>query len=682
MALSTKLRKNLSANSRPQTTAPPTRIVAGSTPDAILAPVRATPWQEAVRTFITFVPFATAVAGSAAIQLVPTDRYAEMLPPLFFVGALIVTAAMLHQRHLLQRNVQLNDDLQTAHQRLDTLHHLSLELSTSLNVSQVAQTILEHAMRSMDAGRGTLWLETEFASPLETEHVKAGGEKSAGDKRWRVFAFGQAPGEKTPTLQQLENGVWRAALENGDHTLQCGHDTVYVPINWKEGERGAILMKSLRRPCSEEGKTVLRNIALIAAPALQNSLLYRSASVRAEVDGLTRLINHRAIHERLGQEVARVQRAREANADAAFSIASLDITDFKLFNDTYGHPVGDEVLRRVSECLRHTFRISDVVGRFGGDEFLVLLPDTPRAGADILCERVLQLIASQPFVVADGSPITIRLNCGVACYGDDGVHAAELLHAADERLYQAKRKGDGIVAQIKKAAPPPLARLQPDWRAVGLLETLVATIDAKDHYTRDHCERVWNYALLVAHQLDFDRDMMEALHLCSLVHDVGKIVIPDAILRKPGRLSDDEFEVMQRHTIFGAMIVRELPHLPLVLGGVRHHHEHWDGTGYPDKIAGEAIPLLGRVLAVADGFAAMTLQRPYRRALSLQQALKEVEAQKGKRYDPEIVSAFTAMLHALPDGEDALQKALAEKGLLHFAREQAPDYVAREVAAA
>jgi diguanylate cyclase (GGDEF)-like protein len=650
---------------------------------------RATPWQELVRSTITFVPLAVAMAGSAVIRVLPTDRYDEMLPPLFFVGALIVTAAMLHQRHLLRRNVLLNDELRAAHERLDTLHHLSLELSTSLNVSQVAQTILEHAMHSMGAGQGALWLETEIASPFETGREKIGIDKSGSDpkdsdKRWRIFANGTAPAEHSPerptSAYSPEEEPWRAALENGDQELQCGREWIYVPIQWKEGERGAILMNSLQRPCTEDDKTILRNIALVAAPALQNALLYRTASVRAEVDGLTRLTNHRAIHERLTQEVARVQRARETHPDVAFSIATLDITDFKLFNDTYGHAVGDEVLRCVSECLRHTFRVSDVVGRFGGDEFLVLLPDTPRAGADILCERVLHLISSQPFVVADGSPITIRLNCGVACYGDDGLQAADLLRAADERLYEAKRKGNGIVAQTQKTAAFP-ARLQPDWRVVGLLETLVATIDTKDHYTRGHCERVWNYALLVAYHLGFERDMMEALHLCSLVHDIGKIVIPDAVLKKPGRLSGSEFEVMQQHTIFGEMIVRDLPHLPLVLGGVRHHHEHWDGTGYPDKIAGEAIPLLGRVLAVADGFAAMTLQRPYRRALSLEQALLEVEAQKGKRYDPMIVDAFAAMLRAMPS-EDALQKALAEMGLLHFAREHTPDYAAREAVAA
>lgn len=145
--------------------------------------MRATLWQEAVRAFITLVPLATAVGGSAAIQLLPTESYAEILPPLFFIGALIVTAAMLHQRYLLRRNLQLNDEMQSVHQRLDTLHHLSLELSTSLNVSQVAQTTLEHAMRFMEAEQGTLWLETEITSPFEVEHERHIGEKTDGDQK-------------------------------------------------------------------------------------------------------------------------------------------------------------------------------------------------------------------------------------------------------------------------------------------------------------------------------------------------------------------------------------------------------------------------------------------------------------------------------------------------------------------
>src|SRR5690606_35666169 len=195
------------------------------------------------------------------------------------------------------------------------------------------------------------------------------------------------------------------------------------------------------------------------------------------------------------------------------------ITDFKLFNDTYGHAVGDEVLRRVSGCLQRIFRASDIVGRFGGDEFLVLLPDTPFSGAQTLCERVVQSITAEPFVATDGSPITIRLTCGIATYGEDGVTAVEMLRAADERLYQAKRKGQSIAQATSASNAPAALVFQPDGSSVGLLETLVATIEAKDHYTRSHCERVWRYALLIGHEMEFSRDTMEAVHLCSLVHD-------------------------------------------------------------------------------------------------------------------------------------------------------------------
>jgi diguanylate cyclase (GGDEF)-like protein len=647
--------------------------------------------QELIRQWILLIPLATSVAGSAALQTLPSDKFAELMPPMFFVGALIVTGAMLHQRSLLTANLALTDELQAAHERLDTLHHLAIELSTTLHVAQVAETVLNHTLQLVDGECGALWLKTEVFPPQEMESllalndfdgrsstVSGTGDDEEAERPWRLFAahgfVGFQNEKQRTTLRE-----WHAHLEKPEHGSPSGEainsaallsdsGLVWVPVLWKGETQGAIFVQTQSRALSGDSLVLLNDIALLAGPSLQNALLYQSASERAEVDGLTGLYNHRSIQERLQQEVARVVRAHHLNSNMRFAIAVMDITDFKLFNDTYGHAVGDQVLRSVSECLKKTFRVSDTVGRFGGDEFLALLPDTPCRGSEVLCARAVGAIAAQPFIAPDGSPISIRLTCGVATFPEDGTTPTELLKAADERLYAAKRTGELIVDDACARNVAEVLTLKPEWNSIGLLDTLVSTIDSKDHYTRSQCERVWRYSLMIAQQLQFSSEKMQATHFGALVHDVGKIVVPDAILRKPGRLTSDEFRIMQQHTIFGAMIVKDLPQLESILGAVRHHHEHWDGSGYPDKLQGEAIPVIARILAVADSFSAMITPRPYRKALSEKQAFEEIERQKGKQYDPVVVEAFRSALESLAADAAALQRIFVQNNIGHLCR--------------
>jgi diguanylate cyclase (GGDEF)-like protein len=656
-------------------------------------PVRPTRTQEMIRQWILLIPLTTSVVGSLALRAMPTDRYVELMPPIFFIGALIVTGAMLHQRHLLTLNIALTDRIQAGNERLDTLHHLALELSASLNAGEIAEIVLEHTQRLMDAERGALYLKTDVFPPEEMEALLAlstldtpivSPPPSTDDEEhvmpWRLFAahgFQSFHNERNrATLRQWHNDLdadEKAPADNASQWLPSG--LVRVPIAWDGRTRGVIVVQSRAlssaKTLPEESLQLLDDIALVAGPSLQNALSYQTVSERAEVDGLTGLYNHRSIQERLQQEVARVARARQTNPTQRFAIAVMDITDFKLFNDTYGHAVGDEVLRTVSDGLKKIFRLSDTVGRFGGDEFLVLLPDTPCHGSEVLCARAVGTIAAQPFIAPDGSPISIRLTCGVATFPDDGATAITLLKAADERLYAAKRSGELIVDDACARSAPEVLILRPDWSSIGLLDTLVATIDAKDHYTRAQCERVWRYALMIAHQLKCPIEQMQAIHYSALVHDIGKIVVPDAILRKPGRLTPEEFRIMQQHAVFGAMIVKDLPQLETILGGVHHHHEHWDGTGYPAALKGDAIPLPARILAVADSFAAMTTPRPYRKALSAKQAMEEIERQKGEQYDPAVVQAFTIAFSTLAPDAVALQRILESNEVAHHCRLEA-----------
>jgi diguanylate cyclase (GGDEF)-like protein len=647
-----------------------------------MKPQRPSRLQEIIRQWILLVPLATSVAGSAAIMVGPEDEWIDYLPPLFFVGALVVTASMLHQRRMYYLNLGLTERLHGTNQRLDILHRLALELNKSLDVVQVAQTVLEYTVRSLSADAGAIWLRLDLLpsgsfDPIGLRNLPL-NENDAATRRWCCIA---ASGFELPRHRTgLEN--WDRALESGEcggeqHVLRINTETqltpiiatdspllervftsdssaLSVPIIWEGEIVGAFLLSNWNSQIKQEDVILLHDIALVAGPSLQNSLLFGAATARAEIDGLTGLYNHRVIHERLTQEISRVQRTRITQPKARMSVAIMDLTDFKLFNDTYGHAVGDRVLRFISECLRSTFRASDVVGRYGGDEFVAILPDTDAQGAEIICGRAVKAISAQPFEVADGSKISIRLAAGVATYPEDGDNVAELLKTADKQLYLAKGRGKLIVESHNDSSAADTLVTEPMWQSLGVLEALISAINSKDHYTRSHSEAVWKYALLTAQEMGFSREDLQATHVASLVHDVGKIVIPDSILRKPGRLSPDEVQIMQQHTVFGALIVKDIPNQEMVVGGVRHHHERWDGTGYPDGLCGKEIPLLGRLLAVPDSFIAMITERPYRTSHTTEEALVEIERASGVQFDPEIVQAFVSAVRKNQNGVTTL----------------------------
>jgi HD-GYP domain-containing protein (c-di-GMP phosphodiesterase class II) len=184
------------------------------------------------------------------------------------------------------------------------------------------------------------------------------------------------------------------------------------------------------------------------------------------------------------------------------------------------------------------------------------------------------------------------------------------------------------------------------WPTFGVLNTLITAIDNRDRYTRRYSEQVATLALRIGQQLELPAEMMEAIQTASLLHDVGKVAVPDAILRKPGRLTPQEIEQMQQHAEFGPLIVRGVPHLERVLEGVRSHHECWNGSGYPDGLQGEKIPFIARLLAVPVCFAAMTTSRPYRSALSVEEALSQIQAGRETQFDPQIVDAFVCVIQA------------------------------------
>ena len=379
----------------------------------------------------------------------------------------------------------------------------------------------------------------------------------------------------------------------------------------------------------------------------------------AERDGLTGLLNHRAIHARLHEALrpdvcpsvdgeAATGENREALPDEnveALAVVLLDMDGFKRINDTYGHPVGDEILRHVARALQEVYGSECLLGRCGGDEFMVVCPGWPASEAEARSQGVRAYMAQNPFVNPEGVPLPIRLCFGIADVRMVGRSPIELVTAADSALYTGKRSGgDAVTLHISEAeAGETEVR---NGSAYSVLEGLVTAIDHKDRYTRQHSEHMTGFALTLAAALNCSEETHNVVRVAGLLHDIGKIGVPDSILRKPGKLSNEEYEVMKTHVTLSAAIIHGLPHLSDILDAVANHHERWDGRGYPRGLAGEHIPLLGRIMAIADAFSAMTLDRPYRAGMSLEAALLEIDKGAGSQFDPHLARVFADVMRS------------------------------------
>jgi diguanylate cyclase (GGDEF)-like protein len=336
----------------------------------------------------------------------------------------------------------------------------------------------------------------------------------------------------------------------------------------------------------------------------------------SRADPLTKCLNRRGLRERADAELAHSLRH-----GMPFSVLVLDLDNFKQVNDTRGHNTGDAVLCRVVECLGQVVRPNDAVGRLGGDEFAVLLPETTENEASAVAARVADALAAE-------APCSI----GVACFPLDGNDLDSLLREADTRLY-ATRDGRG-------------GRAVAHGERLGWATALAEAVDMRMDARHEHSRAVATYAVTIAAEMEWDDERLGLLRLAAMLHDVGKVAVPDEILRKPGPLTEAEYAEIKRHPLIGADLVARVEGLDPIVPWIRHSHEHFDGTGYPSGLCGEEIPLAARILLVADAYDAMTSDRPYRRALSREEALRELEEQAGRQFDPRCVDLLVGHLRA------------------------------------
>ena len=405
----------------------------------------------------------------------------------------------------------------------------------------------------------------------------------------------------------------------------------------------------LARIAQVRGDVVLITLsaAIIAAAflflvfrAAQGRLSRQTAALVEAIrrDPLTGTLNHGAL---VGHLAVEIEKARTAGL--SLGIALLDVDNFRLLNDNHGHAAGDETLVALVDLLAAELPAAVVRGRYGPDEFLLIAPPELVAELGPRVDRVRKELAemSLQFEATERLPVTI--SAGLCTYPDHGTSVTAILSTAALALEEAKASGGDSVSLAGTTDAPV------DRTGFDVLQGLVLAVDTKDRYTKRHSEDVARYAVFLAERVGLDPDVIRSIKTAGLLHDVGKIGIPDPILRKPGRLTAEEQAVVQQHVALGDMIVRDLPDIDVVRAGIRFHHERWDGDGYLDRLEGEGIPLVARIIAVGDAFSAMTTTRPYRKALDVREALKRLEDAAGSQLEERLVRAFVEGLETAPN---------------------------------
>ncbi len=415
-------------------------------------------------------------------------------------------------------------------------------------------------------------------------------------------------------------------------------------------------------------------IANYFAVFYKNRMLADLVDRNTDTDSLTGLSNHKKLQEDLALEIVQC-----ANSDRMLAFCIFDIANISEINNELGHAKGDEVIKEVAKKIKKNVRNTDILGRYGGDEIAIIMPDTTDEEAKYVCEYLLYNLSCTMFDDLG----QLKFSCGISMYPQATNKQEKLTILAEQALYISKSKrnetGQSTIvstndynfwddealkcfAQIltKKHASVGVnieeelinqfhsEKIVSSEHLLDVVSSLAATIDAKDTYTKGHSAAVSRYAEALARAIDLPADEVERIKLGALLHDIGKIGIPEHILRKSDMLSDDEWAIMKQHPAIGAdKVLKPNKSLHDLIPIVKYHHEHVDGSGYPYGLKGDDIPLSARIVAIADAYHALISDRPYRKGLSVQKACEILKMGAGVQWDKELVRKFIIIAPSL-----------------------------------
>ncbi|HZR79749.1 MAG TPA: diguanylate cyclase [Candidatus Binatia bacterium] len=535
---------------------------------------------------------------------------------------------LLAERRAMRRSLASHGRLVSALFRL----HQAMRNGASPDV--LARTVVALAEKALRARAAELWRgDRDGVRPLVSRDAAcgAGSENGAGVTG---ATGGGAPGFREEAVLRAFRDWLTVAVE-----IDGGKDVdVHFPLAVGTDRLGVLSMRfpADGRPSDSLAAFFCAEVAL----ALDSAIRFDRAQRDAVVDALTGVYNRRYLESRLPDEV---DRARAEGTP--LSVLFVDLDRFKQINDRFGHDAGDRLLRLVAGRITASLRAVDVVARYGGDEFVAILPGTDRDGSRAVAARLRAAIA-EAARLGGNETAEATVTVGGATFPDDGATAAELLASADAAMLRGKRAGRDRVELFERVTPAAaLDRVAKNRRETTLLlRTMIGALQDRDAATASHSRAVSGLAARLARHLGCSSTDVQLAGQVGLLHDIGKLHTPTRILLKPGPLDETEREIMNLHAEVGAELVESVAGIRHLAVAVRASQEHYDGNGYPDGLAGEAIPLAARIVAVADAYHAMTTDRPYRAALPAAAVEAELRRCAGTQFDPKVVEALLEMV--------------------------------------
>ncbi len=596
------------------------------------------------------------------------------------ISMLLITAGIVGY---LSEELQREEDTNTL---LDSALQITGLLAGSLDSQTVYEKLTEVVARLFRAGRVAVIL-TDPGSDTARVPAAIDAGKPIEDLTIELERYPeiQAALERASPviIGRLGDNVRLAALRTDLPDRAADAAILVTPIIVAGEPRGVVQVRleDNRREFSENEVKFCRIMAEVAGQAVDRAEHFEEVHEAASRDPLTDLHNVRYFQNRLEEEVERA-----ARTGAPLSLLMMDIDYLKHVNDTYGHLAGDELLREMGRVLMAEVRVIDTVARYGGEEFSVILPETGVDAARLVAERLRTRIEEMRH---HSLPESVTVSIGIATYPDDAMSASEIVQRADLALYASKHRGrnrttcfDEIddVAAISRRIDNPLhdpaviEAIRDALQSIGssrdllrhldVIASLTAVMRAKDPEALDHIRDVSTLAELFLTNLPMGERQRWTIHIACLMRDIGKLAIGDEILHKTDALTREEYQEVRRHPVISAQIVQPLKGFEAIVPLVRHHHERWDGKGYPDTLKGEQIPYGARVVGLIDAFYAMLRRRPYGNQMSgLQYACEEIRRHAGAQFDPDLARRFLAVIEANRDIVATLVEAESDAGV-------------------
>ncbi len=536
----------------------------------------------------------------------------------------------------------VREQLQVKEQSLALVNRLMLVMTSTIDITDAFVRFTEQLGEYVPIDMAAVAMADEEELYIVACH---GRIASPWQQRDRLLLAGTG----TEMAMVQERGVYepdlakeRSFTTGEKHMKQGLRSMVYLPLLYSGRTLGSLTLGSGHpQAYNEDQIKLLEELARQITPPIANSQLYAQAREKARLDELTGLFNRRHFDERLREEIN-----RQARYGGAFSLIMIDLDSFKPYNDVYGHPAGDTLLRDISALIRKAIRTSDQAFRYGGDEFAVLLPQTDTDSAFHVAERIRQEIAGHSQARNTG----VSCSAGISSCPVDGILPEDLVNAADSALYHSKYAGGNRVyistSLMSTARDGQAVDNEARSPSLAAIYALATAVDAKDHYTFAHSQRVKEYVVVLAQALGLPPDAVNRLSAAALLHDIGKIGVRDHILTKSTALTKEEYDEVKGHPRLAVTIIANVPSLAPCVPAILYHHERYDGTGYPEGLKGEDIPLEARILAVPDCLADMTSERPYRPALSWEEAMEEIRRHAGTQFDPNVAEVFVGLMQS------------------------------------